>query len=258
MKAVILAGGLGTRLSEETYNKPKPMVEIGGFPIIVHIMRHLYMHGIKDFIICAGYKSHVIKDFFVNYQLYNSDVKIDFALGSVQYKNTKTEDWRVTVVDTGAQTQTGGRLKAVANLVDDDDFLFTYGDGLSNVNIGELVKRHKASNTLATVTAVRPSGRYGALNFDSSGRVVEFKEKPEGEESWINGGYFILKPKAISYIKDEYTPWESEPLEQLCMEKQLSSYRHEGFWHAMDTLRDKNYLENLWSAGRAPWLIRNE
>ncbi|MDK1289569.1 glucose-1-phosphate cytidylyltransferase [Pseudoalteromonas umbrosa] len=253
MKAVILAGGLGTRLSEETSVKPKPMVEIGGMPIIWHIMKNLSKYGVNDFVICCGYKGYVIKEFFSNYLLHSSDVTLDLSDGSIDIHNNKAENWKVTLIDTGATTQTGGRLKAVKSYLEDEEyFLFTYGDGLSDVNVDALVDTHKKHNKLATVTAARPNGRYGALQIED-GTVNRFKEKPEGEESWINGGFFILDPKVIELIEGPEVPWESTPLETLSRDGQLAAYQHAGFWHAMDTLRDKNALEKMWQDNVAPW-----
>lgn len=254
MKAVILAGGLGTRISEETHLKPKPMIEIGGRPILWHILKTFSTHGINEFIICCGYKGYVIKEYFANYFLHMSDVTFDMAGNKMEVHHNSVEPWRVTLVDTGENTMTGGRLKRVREYLDDEDFCFTYGDGVSNVNISKLLCFHKKQGTLATLTAVQPPGRYGALNMEEK-RVVSFMEKPQGDGGWINGGYFVLSPKVIDYIKGDETPWESEPLQRLAREKDLSPYLHKGFWHPMDTLRDKNYLEELWASGKAPWKV---
>ncbi|MDH4098944.1 MAG: glucose-1-phosphate cytidylyltransferase [Nitrospirota bacterium] len=254
MKAVILAGGLGTRISEETHLKPKPMIEVGGKPILWHIMKTYSTHGINDFIICCGYKGYVIKEYFANYFLHMSDVTFDMSSNKMEVHHNSVEPWRVTLVDTGENTLTGGRLKRVREYLDDEDFCFTYGDGVSDVDIKKLVAFHKKQGTLATLTAVQPPGRYGALNIEEK-RVVSFLEKPQGDGGWINGGYFVLSPKVIDYIKGDATPWELEPLQRLAKEKNLSPYLHKGFWHPMDTLRDKNYLEELWASGNAPWQI---
>lgn len=253
MKAVILAGGLGTRLSEETSLKPKPMVEIGGKPILWHIMKIFYAHGIDDFIICCGYKSYVIKEYFANYYLHVSDITFDMRKGSRQVHKSGSEAWRVTLVDTGDDSGTGGRLRRIKDFLGDEDFCFTYGDGVADVNIRQLVDFHKKQGLLATVTTVQPPHRFGALQFEDS-RVVGFKEKPE-EGGWINGGYFVLSPKVIDYIPQDTTMWEREPIEHLIRDGQVSAYRHEGFWYAMDTLRDRMKLDELWASGQAPWKI---
>jgi glucose-1-phosphate cytidylyltransferase len=254
MKAVILAGGLGTRISEETHLKPKPMVEIGGKPMLWHIMK-LYSHyGIHDFIICAGYKSYIIKEYFANYYLHLSDVTFDMSNNSMQVHENYAEPWRVTIVDTGEQTMTGGRLRRVKDYLDEEDFCFTYGDGVSNVNISELIKFHKQSNTLATVTAVQPPGRFGALNVEKN-KISSFKEKPQGDGGWINGGYFILSPSVIDYIDGDESIWEQGPMVKLATEGNLSAFLHQGYWKPMDTLRDKIELENLWDSRQAPWKV---
>jgi glucose-1-phosphate cytidylyltransferase len=253
MKAIILAGGLGTRLSEETALKPKPMVEIGGKPILWHIMKSYSTHGINDFVICCGYKSYLIKEYFSNYFLHTSDVTFDMQKNSMEVHNRYAEPWKVTVVDTGADTMTGGRLKRVQQYVKDDEmFCFTYGDGVSDVNISELVAFHKKQGKLATLTAVQPPGRFGVLNLDGS-RITSFQEKPQGDGAWINGGYFVLSPKVIDYIQDDTTIWEKKPMERLAAEGQLEAYMHRQFWQPMDTLRDKVHLEELWETGKAPW-----
>jgi len=253
MKAVILAGGLGTRISEESHLKPKPMIEIGGKPILWHIMKQYSAHGIHDFVICLGYKGYAIKDFFANYFLHTSDVTFDMRANRMDVHQNYSEPWRVTLVDTGDETMTGGRLRRVARYVEDEQaFCFTYGDGVSDLNIGALVDFHLGHGKLATVTAVQPPGRYGALQLD--GQLVRgFSEKPRGDGGWINGGFFVLSPKVIPYIAADATPWESEPLVTLAEQGQLMSYEHDGFWHPMDTLRDKNHLEQLWASGEAPW-----
>ncbi|MDH1572753.1 MULTISPECIES: glucose-1-phosphate cytidylyltransferase [Pseudomonas] len=253
MKAVILAGGLGTRISEESHLKPKPMIEIGGKPILWHIMKQYSAHGIHDFVICLGYKGYAIKDFFANYFLHTSDVTFDMRANRMDVHQNYSEPWRVTLVDTGDESMTGGRLRRVARYLEDDDaFCFTYGDGVSDINIGALVDFHLGHGKLATVTAVQPPGRYGALQREGS-LVRGFSEKPRGDGGWINGGFFVLSPKVIPYIANDATPWESEPLTTLAEQGQLMSFEHDGFWHPMDTLRDKNHLEQLWASGEAPW-----
>jgi len=255
MKAVILAGGLGTRLSEETDIRPKPMVEVGGMPILWHIMKLYSFHGINDFIICCGYKGYLIKEYFANYFLHMSDVTFDMVNNKMNVHDNKSEPWKVTLVDTGADSMTGGRLKAVKSyLENEENFCLTYGDGISDVNITELVNHHKKSNVLATLTAVQPPGRFGVLDI-SGDRITGFEEKPHGDGSWINGGYFVLSPKVIDYIADKQTMWEHEPMQRLAREGQLSSYKHNGFWQSMDTLRDKNYLEKLWRSQNIPWKV---
>lgn len=254
MKAVILAGGLGTRLSEETDIKPKPMVEIGDKPILWHIMKIYSTHGINDFIVCCGYKGYVIKEYFSNYYLHSSDITFDMNKNKMELHHCKSEPWRVTLIDTGLHSGTGGRLKRIRSYLADEDFCFTYGDGVSNVNIGELVDFHKRRKTLATVTAVLPPSRYGVFKFEED-KIVGFEEKPEGDGGWINGGFFVLSPKAIDYIDDESTHWEHAPMRRLVAEGQLSAFYHHGFWHPMDTLRDKNNLEAIWASGKAPWKV---
>ncbi len=255
MKAVILAGGLGTRLSEETSLKPKPMVEIGGFPILWHILKIYYSHGINEFIICCGYKGYIIKEYFQNYNLHNSDVTFDFNNDKTLIHQSKTEKWSVTLVDTGNDTQTGGRIKRIYNFIKNEKYFhLTYGDGLADINIEELAKRHKESGKLATVTAVTPPGRFGALSINNN-LVENFLEKPSGDGSLINGGFFILNPEVIDFIDGDNIIWEQEPLRQLSQTKQLNAYHHTGFWQPMDTLREKKLLENLWLAKKAPWKV---
>jgi glucose-1-phosphate cytidylyltransferase len=253
MKAVILAGGLGTRLSEETSTRPKPMVEIGGKPILWHILKSYSAHGINEFVICCGYKGYVIKEFFANYFLHMSDVTFDVQYNTMEVHARNAEPWKVTVVDTGDTTLTGGRLKRVRRyLHPDEDFCFTYGDGVSDVDIGAAVAFHKQHGKLATMTAVQPPGRFGAIELDGN-RILSFKEKPQGDGHWINGGYFVLSPKVIDLIDDDSTTWEKEPMERLARDGQINAYFHNGFWQPMDTLRDKILLEELWQSERAPW-----
>ncbi len=257
MKAVILAGGFGTRLSEETILKPKPMVEVGGKPILWHIMKIYAAYGIKEFIITLGYKGEMIKDYFLNFYAFNNDISVDLATGTTTIHNggdTKSQtDWRVHLVDTGLHTQTGGRLKRVKPwLGDDDTFLFTYGDGVADIDIESLIKFHKSHGKLATVTAVRTPARFGRMAFEGD-YVRDFYEKPQSGEGWINGGFFVLHRRVIEYIDGDDTPWERDPSERLAREGQMVGYRHYGFWSCMDTLREKNYLEDLWNSGKAPW-----
>ncbi len=253
MKAVILAGGLGTRISEETHIKPKPMIEIGGMPIIWHIMKFLSNYNINEFIICLGYKGYPIKEFFSNYSLHLSDVTIDLKNNKIDVHSYRYEPWQISLIDTGLETQTGGRLKRLKKyLKEEESFLFTYGDGLADINLDLLFKKHLENNTLATVTAVAPPGRYGALTYEGD-RVIGFQEKPDGDGGMINGGFFMLSPKVLEFIESDETPWESEPLEKLIQKNELGLYKHKGFWHPMDTLRDKKYLESLWETGKAPW-----
>lgn len=253
MKAVILAGGFGTRLSEETVMKPKPMVEIGGRPILWHIMKLYSACDINDFIICCGYKGYMIKEYFSNYYLHTSDITFDMANHKTEIHQNNSEPWHVTLLDTGYKTGTGGRLRRIRSYLGSDDFCFTYGDGLSNVNIRELISFHKKKNTLATVTAVLQPSRYGVMVFEES-NIRAFEEKPEGG-GWINGGFFVLSPKVIDYIDGDETMWEHAPLKRLVKAGQLSAFTHKGFWQPMDTLRDKTRLEELWSSGKAPWKI---
>ena len=256
MKAVILAGGLGTRISEETHLKPKPMVEIGGKPILWHIMKLYSAYGINDFIICLGYKGYCIKEYFANYFLHMSDVTLNMVDNSMQVHQQYAEPWSITLVNTGDTSMTGGRLKRVASYLEhDEEFCFTYGDGVADVDITKIIAHHKKQNVLATMTAVQPPGRYGSLDIATDGHVNRFQEKPRGDGGWINGGFFVLNPKVIDYIPDDTTIWEKGPLEQLANEGQLSAYHHAGFWQAMDTLRDKVKLEELWQSGNAPWKV---
>lgn len=253
MKAVILAGGLGTRISEETQIKPKPMIEIGGKPILWHIMKSYSSHGVNDFVICCGYRGYVIKEYFANYFLHMSDVTFDMATNSMQVHQRNAEPWRVTLVDTGESTMTGGRLKRVADyILDEEAFCFTYGDGVSDVDISATIAFHKSHGKLVTVTAVQPPGRYGAIERENN-HVKAFVEKPRGDGGLINGGYFVLSPKVLSSIAGDQISWESEPLTQLTASGEVMAYEHDGFWQAMDTLRDKNVLEEHWSSGHAPW-----
>ncbi|MFA6902687.1 MAG: glucose-1-phosphate cytidylyltransferase [Gallionellaceae bacterium] len=255
MKAVILAGGLGTRISEETTTKPKPMIEIGGKPILWHIMKTYSAHGINEFIICCGYKGYVIKEYFANYFLHMSDVTFDMAHNKMEVHQRYAEPWKITLVDTGEDTMTGGRLKRVASYIKDEDaFCFTYGDGVSDVNITESIAFHKEQKVMATLTATVPPGRFGALDM-AGHKVCSFREKPKGDGGMINGGYFVLSPKVIDYISEDKTIWEREPLERLAQEGNLVAYEHHGFWQPMDTLRDKIHLEELWQSGKAPWKV---
>jgi glucose-1-phosphate cytidylyltransferase len=253
MKAVILAGGLGTRISEETSTRPKPMIEIGGKPILWHILKTYSHHGINDFVICCGYKGYVIKEYFANYFLHMSDVTFDMNKNTMEVHQRHAEPWKVTLVDTGEDTMTGGRVKRIANYVKDDEaFCMTYGDGVGDVNISELIAFHKAQNVKATLTATIPPGRFGALDLKGT-KVHSFMEKPKGDGAMINGGFFVLSPSVIDYITDDKTTWEREPLEHLAREGNLAAFPHHGFWQPMDTLRDKTHLEALWQSGQAPW-----
>jgi glucose-1-phosphate cytidylyltransferase len=254
MKAVILAGGLGTRISEETHLRPKPMVEIGGRPILWHVMKLYSAQGVNDFIICCGYKGYVIKEYFANYFLHMSDVTFDIEHNKMEVHKRYVEPWRVTLVDTGDKTMTGGRLKRVRSYVEDETFCFTYGDGVGDVNIRQLVDFHRQSKRLATVTAVEAPGRYGTIQ-SKDGLVRAFREKAQADNAWINGGFFVLEPAAIDRIEGDATSWEREPLEALVREQQLSVYHHKGFWQPMDTLREKKLLEDLWASGTAPWKL---
>ena len=254
MKAVILAGGLGTRISEETSTHPKPMVEVGGKPILWHIMKIFSVHGVNEFVICCGYKGYMIKEYFANYFLHMSDVTFDMANNKMEVHHRYAEPWKVTLVDTGEETMTGGRLKRVREYVKDEEaFCFTYGDGVGDVNIAELIHFHKAHGKKATLTAVYPPGRFGAIDIDQGHRVASFKEKPKGDGGMINGGFFVLSPQVIDLIQGDTVVWEKEPLEGLAKESEMMAYQHHGFWQPMDTLRDKNYLEELWASGNAPW-----
>jgi glucose-1-phosphate cytidylyltransferase len=253
MKVVILAGGLGTRISEETITRPKPMVEIGGKPILWHIMKIYSAYGLHEFIICLGYKGYIIKEYFANYFLHTSDVTFDMRTNQMQVHQQHAEPWKVTLIDTGEQTMTGGRLKRVGKYLQ-EDFCFTYGDGLSNINIGELIAFHQQHGSKATVTTVQPLGRFGAVNLKKN-KIIGFQEKPQGDGNWISGGFFVLSPSVIDCIDDDSTVWEKQPLEQLAQNGELHAFFHRGFWQPMDTLRDKVYLEKLWESGNAPWKI---
>jgi len=253
MKVVILAGGFGTRLSEETDIKPKPMVEIGGKPILWHIMKIYSSHGFNEFVILLGYKGYIIKEFFSNYFLHQSDMTIDLANNSMEIHHNEIEPWKVTLLDTGLNTFTGGRIKRAKDYIGDDDFLLTYGDGLSDVDIAKTVKFHNSHGKNITMTAVQPAGRYGALDIKADNSISSFKEKPKGDSAWINGGFFVCKPEVLNYIADDSTMFEQEPLIDLAAEEQLMSFKHNGFWECMDTLRDKNNLCHLWDSDQAPW-----
>jgi glucose-1-phosphate cytidylyltransferase len=254
MKAVILAGGLGTRLSEETSVRPKPMIEIGGRPILWHIMKSYSFHDVTEFIICCGYKGYLIKEYFANYFLHMSDVTFDMEQNQMTVHHRKAEPWKVTLVDTGDATQTGGRLKRVSQYLDGDAFCMTYGDGVGDIDIKASIAFHRAHGRLATMTATQPPGRFGSLGLDGT-KVTRFLEKPHGDGGWINGGYFVLSPKVLDYIRGDDTLWEQEPLETLAKETQLEAWIHDGFWQPMDTLRDKSRLESLWAANQAPWKV---
>jgi glucose-1-phosphate cytidylyltransferase len=255
MKAVLLAGGLGTRLAEETDRRPKPMVEIGGRPILWHIMKIYSAAGINDFIVCLGYKGYVIKEYFINYFVHNSDITVDLSSNSVSVHRVQSEPWKVTLIDTGEDTMIGGRIKRVLpHIAGDDAFCLTYGDGVAAIDINDIIRLHRQEGRLATVTATQPPGRYGAIQHQGS-RVTGFLEKPAGEAGWINGGFFVLSPKVGDYIEGDATVWEREPMERLAAEGQLSVHFHRGFWHPMDTLRDRRFLEGLWDSGKAPWKI---
>jgi len=256
MKAVILAGGFGTRLSEETGVRPKPMVEIGEKPILWHIMKIYSAYDINDFVICCGYKGYYIKEYFSKYFLHMSDVTMDLKNNSMEVHNNGVEPWKVTLIDTGEKSMTGGRLKRVKDYVGNETFCFTYGDGVSDINISKLIEFHKSQNTKATLTAVNPPGRFGVLQLkENHPQIMGFREKPSGDNTLINAGYFVLEPEIFDYISDDLTVWEQEPMENLAQDGQLSAYRHNGFWQPMDTLRDKNYLEGLWNSGTAPWKV---
>jgi glucose-1-phosphate cytidylyltransferase len=254
MKVVILAGGLGTRISEETHLRPKPMVEIGGKPILWHILKIYSSYGINEFVICCGYKGYLIKEYFANYFLHNSDVTFDMATNSMEVHQQKAEPWRVTLVDTGEATLTGGRLKRVSSHLGDGPFCFTYGDGVADVHITDLVDFHRREGRWATITAVQPPGRFGSLAFER-GRVLSFEEKPKGDGSWINGGFFVLEPEVLESISGDDSVWERDCLPAIASKGQLNAYQHHGFWQPMDTLRDKQLLEDLWQSGQAPWKI---
>ena len=257
-QAVILAGGRGTRLTEETTLRPKPLVEVGGAPILWHIMKLFYAQGVKEFIICLGYKGYLIKEYFANYSLHRSDVTFDFSSGEIRYHKNRAETWRVTLVDTGEDTMTGGRLKRIRSHLSDMPFYMTYGDGLADINLEHLASSHRASGKIATVTAVTPPGRFGALTLDEQNQVAQFQEKPEGDHSFINGGFFVMNPTALDLVKGDDTIWEREPLETLSRTKNLNAYRHTGFWQPMDTMRDRLYLDDLWQSGNAPWKLWQE
>lgn len=254
MKAVILAGGLGSRLAEETHLKPKPMIEIGGKPILWHIMKIYGEHGINDFVICLGYKGHIIKEFFANYALYNSDVTFDLANSQIEINRKVSEPWHVTLVETGLQTQTGGRLGRIRNHVDGEDFCLTYGDGVSDVDVGKLVQFHQSHESLVTVTVVQPQGRYGAVEMVDD-KVAQFIEKPKGDGGWVNGGFFVVSPKALDAIERDQASWEYDALPKLASLNHVTAFKHHGFWQAMDTQRDKERLEQIWNGGTAPWKV---
>lgn len=254
MKAVILAGGLGTRISEESALRPKPMIEIGGMPVLWHILKIYAHHGINEFIICLGYKGYIIKEYFANYFLHMSDVTFDMSTNALEVHQRNAEPWRVTLVDTGAETQTGGRLKRVASYLNGETFFFTYGDGVADIDIAAELAFHREKGLLATMCAAQPPGRFGAIDIDGN-RITRFEEKPAGDGTWINGGFFVLEPGVLELIDDDATIWERTPLERLARDGQLSAYKHRGFWQPMDTLRDKNKLEELWHSGRAPWKV---
>ena len=254
MKAVILAGGLGTRLSEETAVRPKPMVEVGGKPILWHIMKIYSAHNINEFIVCCGYKGYIIKEFFSNYFLHTSDVTFDVQNNQVEFHQSNAEPWKVTLVDTGDNTMTGGRLKRVKEYIGRETFCLTYGDGVTDLNIGQLLAFHKVQRTLATLTAVQPPGRFGAFSLpEKETRIHSFREKLKGDGAWVNGGYFVLEPQVMDYIGDDSTVWEQEPMRNLAEKGMLSAFRHHGYWQSMDTLHDKNILEEQWHSGKAPW-----
>lgn len=255
MKVVILAGGFGTRLSEETYLKPKPMAEIGGKPILWHIMKIYSSYGFNEFVICCGYKGYMIKDYFANYYKYNCDITVDLKKGDFEIHKNNSEPWKITLVDTGLNTLTGGRIKRIKEYIGNEPFLLTYGDGVGNVNIDELIKYHNSNNATVTVTAVQPLGRFGVMDLAKDGKVNSFIEKPKENSNWINAGFFVCEPEVFDYLDGDETVFENEPLEKLADENKLYSYRHKGFWKPMDTLRDKNELESMWSSGKADWKI---
>jgi glucose-1-phosphate cytidylyltransferase len=254
MKVVILAGGLGSRLSEETDTRPKPMVEIGGKPMLWHIMKIYSHYGFNDFVVCLGYKGHVAKEYFANYFYHSADITVDLAQNKVDVHHNAIEPWRITLVDTGHDTMTGGRLKRVAKYLDNEPFCMTYGDGVSDVDIGAAVAFHRRQGRLATVTAVPPQGRFGILKLEDD-QVIKFSEKPRVDDDWINGGFFVLEPGVLDVIDGDDSVWETTPLERLAQRGEISAFRHQGFWHPMDTLRDKRYLEQLWASGKAPWKL---
>lgn len=255
MKVVLLAGGLGTRLSEETSLKPKPMVEIGGMPILWHIMKIYSHYGFNEFVVCLGYKGYLIKEYFTNYFLHKSDITVDLSTNSLQVHDSSAEPWKITLVDTGMNTMTGGRIKRIEKHVNNETFMLTYGDGVGDVNIHRLLEHHRKAGKLCTVTAVQPSGRFGALNMDESLQVNSFAEKPKGDGAWINGGFFVCEPAVFRYIDNDQTTWEREPMENIARDGQMTACKHEGYWKPMDTLRDKQELENEWSSGSAKWKL---
>ena len=258
MKVVILAGGRGTRIQEESLVRPKPLIEIGSKPIIWHIMKTYSHHGFKEFVICCGYKGYLIKEYFANFSLHNSDVTIDIKKNEIKVHKNNNEDWKITLIDTGDNSLTGGRILRVKDFLD-EEFLLTYGDGVADVNINKLVEHHKANKKIATMTIVQPQGRFGVVEFDTKNNLIEnFSEKLKGDGAWINGGFFVLNKKIFKYLKDDFTVWEKEPLENLSKENQLVAFKHDGFWYPMDTMRDKAYLENLWDKNKAPWKLWNE
>tara|TARA_B110000027_G_scaffold59236_1_gene63889 strand:- start:12 stop:788 length:777 start_codon:yes stop_codon:yes gene_type:complete len=258
MKVVILAGGRGTRIQEESLIKPKPLIEIGSKPIIWHIMKTYSHYGFKEFVICCGYKGYLIKEYFANFSLHNSDVTIDIKKNEIKVHKNNNEDWKITLIDTGDDSFTGGRILRIKDFVD-EEFLLTYGDGVSDVNINELVEHHKTNKKIATMTIVQPQGRFGVVEFNTENNLIEnFSEKLKGDGAWINGGFFVLNKKIFKYLKDDFTIWEKEPLENLSKENQLVAFKHAGFWYPMDTMRDKAYLENLWDKNKAPWKLWNE
>jgi glucose-1-phosphate cytidylyltransferase len=256
MKVVILAGGLGTRLAEETGIKPKPMVEVGGKPILWHIMKIYSAYGLNDFVVCCGYKGSAIKEYFASYFLQRSDVCFDLKENKMTILQNNVEPWKVTLVDTGEKTMTGGRIKRIADFIENETFCMTYGDGLSDINIGHLIEFHNKEKALATLTAVQPPGRFGVIDLhEGQTKITSFREKAKNDGAWINGGFFVLKPDIVKYIQGDMTTWEQEPLQRLAKEGKLSAYKHPGFWQPMDTLRDKTYLEELWASGKAPWKV---
>jgi len=257
MQLVILAGGRGSRLTEETLLKPKPLVDVGNKPIIWHIMKIYSHYGIKDFVICLGYKGYLIKEYFANYFLHNSDLTIDLKRNSMKVHQKKGEDWKVTLVDTGDETLTGGRILRIKKYIK-SDFLLTYGDGLANINIKKLIDFHKKNKKLATITAVQPQGRFGAIKLNSKNHVISFKEKPRGDNNWVNGGFFVLKPRIFDFLENDLSIWEQKPLIEMTKKKQVVAFKHVGFWQPMDTLRDKIFLDELWDHGKAPWKLWNE
>ncbi len=255
MKVVLLAGGLGTRLSEETVLKPKPMVEIGGMPILWHIMKIYAAHGYNDFIVCLGYKGYLVKEYFANYFLHKSDVTINLADNSIDVHDSQAEPWKITLVDTGTDSMTGGRIRRIKKYIGNETFMLTYGDGVGDINIGELVKFHMAHGKFCTVTSVQPSGRFGALDLSSDNNVRSFLEKPKGDGSWINGGYFVCEPAIFDYLENDQTIWENKPMETIAREGQMNAYKHDGFWRPMDTLKDKHDLNEMWDQNDAKWKI---